>query len=479
MTTLASQPKPLTEAGSADRSAIFISHAAPEDNAFTLWLGAKLAALGYEVWADVLRLRGGDDWQRKLEHALRHRAAKVLLVANPRAVDKQGVRNEVQIASDVARKIGDQEFIIPLRLAAFEAPFLIAHAQYIDFQRGWATGLAELLNVLDETYKIPRQGRDQSAIWREVQLVHGRAVTATPERLVSNWLAIERLPTKLRFFEFRGGSERTAQARIKDAPWPVVPFRRGFLTFARMDELQEHFGPYLPLKLQGERRLDGFLEDGWATFDIARFDARNKFSDLARQALESALRARGLKAFALSGFQTAWWAPLDVAPTGKVTFRWANISGLRQIQGVSVKRRMNWHFGASVAARTAPFRHVRVISRLIFTEDGQKPFEDAAKMHRLRRSFAKTWRNARWRDMLLAFLHWLADGGAEWRVPVSSDEALVLRLPPVTWMAPVSMPLDAEVPEMDDDDPSDDDEVDEFEEEDGSNAPSDAEDDQP
>ena len=40
---------------------MFISHAAPEDNAFTLWLGAKLAAMGYEVWADVLRLRGGDD----------------------------------------------------------------------------------------------------------------------------------------------------------------------------------------------------------------------------------------------------------------------------------------------------------------------------------------------------------------------------------------------------------------------------------
>jgi hypothetical protein len=232
----------------AARPAIFISHAAPEDNAFTVWLGAKLAALGYEVWADVLRLRGGDDWQRKLEHALRHRAAKVLLVANPRAVDKQGVRNEIQIASDVARKIGDPEFIIPLRLASFEAPFLIAHAQYIDFQRGWAAGLVELLEVLSETYKVPRQDSDQSAIWREVQLLHARAVAPIPERLVSNWLAIERLPSKLRFFQFRGGSERIAQARIKDAPWPVSPFQRGFLTFARMDELQAHFGPYLPLK---------------------------------------------------------------------------------------------------------------------------------------------------------------------------------------------------------------------------------------
>jgi TIR domain-containing protein len=57
-----------------ERVALFISHAGPEGNPFTIWLGAKLSALGYEVWADVLRLRGGDDWERKLECALRERA---------------------------------------------------------------------------------------------------------------------------------------------------------------------------------------------------------------------------------------------------------------------------------------------------------------------------------------------------------------------------------------------------------------------
>jgi TIR domain len=56
------------------RQALFISHASPEDNAFTLWLGAKLAALGYEVFADVLRLKGGDDWERVLENAIREKA---------------------------------------------------------------------------------------------------------------------------------------------------------------------------------------------------------------------------------------------------------------------------------------------------------------------------------------------------------------------------------------------------------------------
>jgi hypothetical protein len=108
----------------SERQALFISHASPEDNAFTIWLRARLAAAGYEVWADVLRLTGGDNSQRKLEDALRNRARKVLLVANRKSADKQGVRNEIQIASDVAKKISDERFIIPLKLGPFDAPFL-------------------------------------------------------------------------------------------------------------------------------------------------------------------------------------------------------------------------------------------------------------------------------------------------------------------------------------------------------------------
>lgn len=65
------------------REALFISHANPEDNVFTLWLGAKLTARGYEVFADVLRLRGGNDWERILETAIRDKSAKFLLAATP------------------------------------------------------------------------------------------------------------------------------------------------------------------------------------------------------------------------------------------------------------------------------------------------------------------------------------------------------------------------------------------------------------
>jgi hypothetical protein len=137
------------------RTALFISHATPEDNHFVRWLGAKLAAMGYDVWADVMRLHGGIDWARELEDALRKRAAKMLLVCTPSGLDKQGVRNEIEIGAVLSRQLGDDAFIIPLRLEAYDAPFRIAQAQYIDFKGGWAHGLAELTALLDEM-AVPR-----------------------------------------------------------------------------------------------------------------------------------------------------------------------------------------------------------------------------------------------------------------------------------------------------------------------------------
>jgi hypothetical protein len=121
----------------SDRTALFISHATPEDNAFTIWLGSRLSAAGYEVWADVLRLRGGQDWERMLLDALRNRAFKVLLVCTPLGLAKDGVRQEIRIANQTARTIGDPEFVIPLRLEPYKPPFDIALAQYIDFRPGW------------------------------------------------------------------------------------------------------------------------------------------------------------------------------------------------------------------------------------------------------------------------------------------------------------------------------------------------------
>ena len=66
-------------------------------------------------------------------------------------------------------------------------------------------------------------------------------------------------------------------------------------------------------------------------------------------------------------------------------------------------------FWRHFAYRSRPCPYFRLRTRLLFSEDGKTALP-GKRTHRMRRSFAKAWRNARWRDMLLAFLFWLSNG---------------------------------------------------------------------
>ena len=159
---------------------------------------------GLEVFADIMRLKGGNDWERILEDAIRNKAGKFLLVTTPVAVDKQGVRNEIRIASETAKKIGDKDFIVPLRLEAFDAPLGIAHAQWIDFSKGWSQGLSELLEASKPDKAIlPAVTPNNADFWRGLQLKDARAIGSGPEKLISNWLSIDVLPEVIRFYDFK------------------------------------------------------------------------------------------------------------------------------------------------------------------------------------------------------------------------------------------------------------------------------------
>lgn len=424
---------------SPPRTALFISHATPEDNAFTLWLGAKLTALGYEVFADILRLKGGNDWERILEDAIRHKAAKFLLAATPLAMEKQGVRNETRIASDTGRAIGDPDFIIPLRVEPYQATLGTAHAQWIDFAASWQKGLTELLALLQQNDAIVNAadaGNDE--IWRSIQLKDARTVGRGSETLISNWLPIEALPKNIRYYDFRSGiSIGAAEAAKKTARIPLVTHNRGFLSFAPLHELQDYFGAELPLQLIDELPTQDFLERGWQDMSLREGDARRKFADLARRALDRFFESKNLLPFEMANGNLAWWPPLSESLKSMVSFNWPSGSnGRRLIVGRSEKRDFYWHYGVSCAARNKPVRHIRVTSRVIFTKDGREIYGDARRLHRLRRSFCKAWRNDKWRDLLLAFLWWIAGGADSIAIPFGEGISMLLRLPPLSFSAP-------------------------------------------
>jgi hypothetical protein len=434
------------------RTAIFISHATPEDNAFVRWLGAKLSVLGYEVWADLFALHGGSDWSRKLEDALRHRALKMLLVCTPDGLEKQGVRNEIEIATAVGKSISDLEFIVPLRLASYDAPFRIAHLQYIDFSHGWVGGFIELSELLSANKAIPRTDAGKALDeWLSDQTSGAAKLIKRTEYLVSNWLRIKSLPETLYCCEPPFGFDvQRFQMRDVEA-YPLIPFKSGVLTFAPPNAAGE-LRPGVPARVIGEIELSKIQTEGWLEQGIERYVASRLFSDLGNQAFDLYMHRLGMSALANQKGRRTWWADIRLAPKTKVSFNWRHVKGLRQIMGQSEKRNVFWHYGLNAQTRDYPKPHIRLSPRLLFSTNGMDIIDDPKKAHRLRRSFAASWRNARWRDMLLAYLWWVSGGTDEIALPVSSAENLVVSLPPFSPVAQFGA-QEAGNADVDEDDP--------------------------
>ena len=457
----------------AQRQALFISHANPEDNEFTIWLGSHLSGAGYEVWADVFKVRGGEDWARKLELALRERACKVLLVGTPWGVQKQGVRNEIQIASEVAKKIDDKEFIIPLRLQHFDSPFQIAQAQYIDFLNGWGQGLAELLETLAgyELPRLPSFHAESIENWGAVQLIKARVVQRAPEKLVSNWLRIIEWPKSIKYFEFGSAvSEDQANAMLNSCQWPVYPIARGFWTFVEKSDFDTGQGESLPILLQLESDFLHFLENGSRNYSINPQEARNIISHLTKCALENKFRGCNLSSYQYANGVLGWWVHSGLILGDKIRFKWKEgASGRRQLVGetTSGQTKIKWHFGVSGKPWISPEPHIRILPRILFTEDGLHAIDDAKRMHRLRRSVPKSWRNERWRDMLLAFLFWLSNGENYVFLETGVSSGIKIEVPPITMISPISVSHDnsEEPEEIEVDDPVFEGNFDEFVEE--------------
>lgn len=431
------------------RTAVFISHANPEDNHFVRWLGAKLTAMGYEVWADVMRLQGGDDWARKLEDGLRNKAAKLLLVCTQNGLQKQGVRNEIQIASDLTKKLGDCSFIIPLRLEDFDAPFLTAHLQYINFKNGWASGLTELTELLD-TQGIPRSQPGPMQTWLNLHAEGSSRLLNKTEPLVSNWLEIQSQPATIHYCEPPVGSPLDRFQKRQCHSWPVAPHMGGVITFAKPDA-DGNFSLDLPGKLITSIDTNCFLNEGWAAYGIDGFQARRMYADLGSQAFDKYCYSRNLKGYMGSGHRLSWWADIKTAPLEKVKFDWNFRRGARQIIGHSDKRGVHWHYAISTQLRTSPFHHLRIASRLVFSMNGMDAIEDKRRAHTLRRSLTKGWRNARWRDMLCAYLWWLSEDRYSLRLPVGDGEFVISQLPPKQFSCPVTVAESGQETEDEDD----------------------------
>jgi len=104
-----------------------------------------------------------------------------------------------------------------------------------------------------------------------------------------------------------------------------------------------------------------------------------------------------------------------------------------------------WQFGVTAMPAFWPFWHFKLKSRVLFAIDNQTSsglaIDDAKKLHRLRRSICKGWRNKQWYGRMLAFLELLSGESAFIRLPLSDSAEIVLEAAPMLFSSPVSTVL--------------------------------------
>jgi GTPase SAR1 family protein len=124
---------------------VFISYS-HQDETFVKKLAGDLVTQDMKVWWDFHSLKGGQDWQKEIEKAIKQ-CDVFLIVLTPDAVNSEWVGNELTYASTA------QKTIIPLYLKKCDIPIVLIKKQYIDFDNKM-TGYGR--EELVRTYQITK-----------------------------------------------------------------------------------------------------------------------------------------------------------------------------------------------------------------------------------------------------------------------------------------------------------------------------------
>ena len=432
-----------------DRQLIFISHANPEDNEFVLWLGTRLTNAGYEVWADILTLLGGEAAWQDIGEAIKEKAAVVVVVLSHASYKKDGVLDEVALAVEAARRLKKRQFVIPIRLDDLpfaDFPEQLIRLNAIDFSPGWPDGFSQLLTALNDV-EVPQSPCDFGAAlaaWQKSRLVQSASTTDTPESLFSNWFQIQSLPSDISFSLFNA-SQDDMKLAFSGFQSPIAPYQRFAISFADAATLQEET-PEISLESTSRiplvQFLDGHLPNG---LQGSRQDARKITTQLLRLAWDHFARDRGLLLCEFAN-GSAWFVPLNLVEGNIATFQdEKGKQRRRRLVGRSEKRKVYWHFAVSGKVNITTPQHFDLRPQVVFTEDGKTPLADKLRAARLRRSFCKNWWNDRWRDMLRAFAAFLSEGKGQFILPLGGGAKAVIDASPICFEAPLSVTNDDSV----------------------------------
>lgn len=395
------------------RALLFITHAAPEDNEFALWLSSKLAIAGYRVWIDRRRLRGGTDFWDEIERVLRNEAQKQIVVFSEN-VRKDGVKKELAIGDAVRKRLPDPNFMIPVRSAGIdftEAPPEFLRDHIINAYPNWHDCLKELFETLEQA-GIPRHpSLDTDTLTRIVEAREEgrRFVIERKEDLLTNWFRIEP-PEYVRYFRFECLQEQM-HSWLKGCKLPHVSMGRLAASFADSTEFAMSSSFKLQLPTQYEIPFADFITGKDLGPYLEKGPASNDVVNLLRQHFDQLAAIRGLSRVEFANKDVGWFFPDGLLPEGKIVLDTPTGRRIRRVMSGKFKD-LRWHVCIIAKPRIWPELVYRIHINVVLTTDGKTALP-GDKTHARRRRLTKSWWNNIWRDRLLAAMHHLAAGEPE------------------------------------------------------------------
>ncbi len=418
----------------ANRRFVFLGHANPHDNAFTLWLGARLSAAGFEVWSDLRQLHGGETFWNDIEDGLRQHTAVYVPILSNSSVNRErrGFHDEIAMAVQIMRTPNMERFIQPVMIERVHpVPPPLIQLNYIDFTGGWANGLLRLITALEKS-GVPRTDNPPTqavSAWRGYQAsAAGAAQEADdPERLSTTWFGIDGLPPRIRLVKSPVAFD-TWTRLLTNHGVPHAIHGDEVLTFASAKHIEERLGADIPVRQSAEHRTERFLvgDTGKNGLRIRPGEAQRLVAGMINRSWDIFAASRGLHRHELSK-STAWFFPLDLLG-GKTRFE-KEVGGIgeRALIGRKGKLGVRWHFALSARFELREPSRLIVRSHVLFSQGGTAML-DSKKAQRLRKSLCKGWWNDEWRDRLQLAMAYLSQREGALRLPLRHSPTLRLTL---------------------------------------------------
>lgn len=420
------------------RNVIFISHATPEDNDFTIWLASRLQADGYEVWIDKQALLGGEKFWQDIDQVIRHRAVKVLLVYSEnicfqkkRGILKNGVEKEKSMAESIATMNGLKDFIILMNIDGSEYNMFIGAdtLNHIPFYENWAGGYTQLQKKLRKDGIEPADSPvGEFSRWYENEYITQNGIKPLQEIYYDSWWPIPSLPDK--FYIYTLPNTELALQVQQQCRYPASKATNAIASFYDASAFE--------IAVDGETRTipstskfevdvaDAVLGTAKAGLLNER-DVQNHLRSLLLRVFHMIMRERGLRWHDMANKKLAYF--FTSRSMARIKFIYPRRTSKR------VKRKSlfgkhlsdSWHFALSAKPVLAPQLAFCLKSHIVFTTDGRTPWDDKDKMHSARRQKGRLLFNEEWRDMLFAFLHALCAGKTSAKVALTPSYVLSLQ----------------------------------------------------